>query len=443
MAITRQHRRGTTAVLTAALAVGAGVLAGCGTDANSSSASGSGTGAASSTIQVWEGYTGPDATAFAKLVSEYEAQHPGQKVSTLFVNNDDTLTKVLTAVKGGSPPDIAYLYGSWAPQVAEIPQVVNLTQTVAKSSVDWNDFFVGERDVATVNGKVIGIPALVDNLAVVYNKKLFAKAGLPVPGADWTWTQFEADAQRLTDASIKQYGTAYVTPGTEDTVWHWEALLWEAGGALLTADNKKAAFDSAAGLESLNTLRTMAVTDKSVYLDPTDNAYANLFNSGKIGMLVTGPWDLGNFPNVDYGVQVMPSYPGSAAGHQTISGPDNWVVFNNGGRQVSAAEQFLLWLTAPAQVKSFSLQSGELPTRQSVADASGFSQQMDKQQPGVSTFTANLGNVKQARPQITQYPQVSTVLGNMVVSVLLGKSTPQAALSSAASQVNAALAAGS
>ena len=33
--------------------------------------------------------------------------------------------------------------------------------------------------MATVNGKVIGIPALVDNLAVVYNKKLFAQAGLP------------------------------------------------------------------------------------------------------------------------------------------------------------------------------------------------------------------------------------------------------------------------
>jgi multiple sugar transport system substrate-binding protein len=180
-----------------------------------------------------------------------------------------------------------------------------------------------------------------------------------------------------------------------------------------------------------------------MYLDPTDNAYANLFNSGKIGMLVTGPWDLGNFPNVDYGVQVMPSYPGTSGGHQTISGPDNWVVFDNGSSQVSAAEQFLLWLTAPAQVKSFSLTTGELPTRQSVAGASGFDQQMDKLQPDVSTFTANLGNVKQARPQISQYPQISTVLGNMVVSVLLGKSTPQAALASAASQVNAALAAGS
>jgi multiple sugar transport system substrate-binding protein len=439
MAISRHRRRGTLAGLLIACTATALALAGCGTDANGG---GSSSGSASGTIQIWEGYTGPDAKAFAHLVAEYEAQHPGQKVSSLYVNNDNTLQKVLTAVKGGAPPDIAYLYGSWAPNVAQIPQVVDLTQVVQKSSVDWNDFYVGERDVATVNGKVIGIPALVDNLAVVYNKKLFAKAGLPVPGPGWTWSQFTADAQKLTDPATKQYGTAYVTPGTEDTVWHWESLLWEAGGSLLTPDNKKAAFDSAAGLESLSTLRTLAVTDKSMYLDPTDSAYGNLFNSGKIGMLVTGPWDLGSFPNVDYGVQVMPSYPGTSAGHQTISGPDNWVVFNNGSSQVSAAEQFLLWLTAPAQVKAFSLATGNLPTRQSVTGMSGFDSQMNKMLPGVSTFISNLANVKQARPQISTYPQLSQALGTMVVSVLLGKSTPQAALAAAASQVNAALAAG-
>jgi len=431
------HRlRGPLAGLLTVL-TGAAVLAGCGTDSNSS-----GGGGGAQTIQVWEGYTAAEAKAFAHLVAEYEAQHPGQKVSTLFVNNDDTLQKVLTAVRGGSPPDVAYLYGSWAPNVAQIPQVVNLTQVVQRPGVNWNDFWTGERAVATVNGKVIGIPAVVDNLAVVYNKTLFAKAGLQPPGPGWTWQQFEADAQKLTDPAIKQFGTAYVTPGTEDTVWHWEALLWEAGGQLLTPDNKKAAFDSAAGLMSLSTLRTMAVTDKSMYLDPSDSAYANLFNSGKIGMLVTGPWDLSAFPNVHYGVQVMPSYPGTSGGHKTISGPDNWVIFNNSPARVAAAEQFLLWLTAPAQVTYFAVQTGNLPTRQSVGDAAAVSQQMNAALPGVGAFVANLANVKQARPQIPQYPKISTILGTMIVSVLLGKSQPQAALTAAAQQVDQVLAAG-
>src|SRR5260370_15094988 len=261
----KAYLAGLLAVLT-----GAAVLAGCGTD----SPSGGGGGGGPQTIQIWEGYTAAEAKAFSHLVAEYEAQHPGQKVSPLFVNNDDTLQKVLTAVRGGSPPDIAYLYGSWAPNVAQIPQVVNLTKAVQRPGVNWPDFWVGEGDVASVNGKIIGIPALVDNLAVVYNKTLFAQAGLKPPSPGWTWQQFVADAAKLTDPAKKQFGTAYVTPGTEDTVWHWEALLWEAGGSILAPGNAKAAFDSPAGLQALNTLRTMSVSDHSMYLDQTDSAYA-------------------------------------------------------------------------------------------------------------------------------------------------------------------------
>src|SRR5215475_9969244 len=246
-AFSKAYLAGLLAVLT-----GAAVLAGCGTDSTSSGGGGGGV----QTIQIWEGYTEAEAKAFSHLVAEYEAQHPGQKVSPLFVNNDNTLQKVLTAVRGGSPPDIAYLYGSWAPNVAQIPQVVNLTKVVQRPGVNWSDFWLGEREAATVNGKVIGIPALVDNLAVVYNKALFAQAGLQPPSPNWTWSEFESDAQKLTDAAKKQFGTAYVTPGSEDTVWHWEALLWEAGGEILNSGNTKAAFDSPAGLESLNPLRS-------------------------------------------------------------------------------------------------------------------------------------------------------------------------------------------
>jgi multiple sugar transport system substrate-binding protein len=431
----KHRQRATLAALLPAVTAVTLALAACGTDSG-------GSGGSSGAISIWEGYTGTEAKAFTHLVAQYEKQNPGTKVNSLFVNSDNALQKVLTSVRGGTPPDIAYLYGSWAPNVAQIPQVVNLTQVVKRPGVNWNDFYVGERDVATVKGKVIGVPALVDNLAVVYNKKLFAQAGLTPPGPDWTWSEFQADAKKLTNPAIKQFGTAYVTPGSEDTVWHWEALLWEAGGQLLTPDSSKAAFDSPAGLKSLQTLQTMAVTDKSMYLDPTDSAYANLFNSGKLGMLVTGPWDLSAFPSVQYGVQVMPSYPGAAGGHQTISGPDNWVVFNNGSAHVSAAEKFILWLDAPAQVKYFSLATGNLPIRQSVATAAGFSQQMDQAQPGMSTFITNLGNVKQSRPQIALYPKISQALGTMIVSVLLGRSQPQAALTAATQQVNQILAAG-
>lgn len=407
-------------------------------------ASGCGSGSGSSSggktaITVWEGYTDVEGKAFTQLVDQFNTSHPGIKVSVLETNNDYALQKVLTAVRGGTPPDVAYLYGSWAPNVAKIPTVVDLSSVVKQPSVNWQDFYPGERAVTTVNGKVIGMPALVDNLAIVYNKTLFQKAGIAAPSPTWTWDDFRAAAKKLADPSAKQYGTSYPADASEDTVWHWEAMLWEAGGSILNSNNTQAAFNSPQGLEAMTMLKDMAVDDKSVYVDTTNSKYMDLFNAGKIGMIVTGPWDL-SAVHVPYGVQIMPSFAGSSAGHQSISGPDNWVVFNNGDSRTKAAETFLTWLTAPAQVKQFSLKTGDLPTRASVGSDQAVVEQMNKMLPGLKTYIDNLKNVKQARPQVTSYPKISEALGNAIVGVLLGKISPQAALSQAAAATNQALA---
>jgi multiple sugar transport system substrate-binding protein len=186
----------------------------------------------------------------------------------------------------------------------------------------------------------------------------------------------------------------------------------------------------------------MAVDDKSVYVDTTNSKYMDLFNAGKIGMIVTGPWDLSSV-HVDYGVHIMPSYSGSAAGHQSIAGPDNWVLFDNGTDRTTAAKAFVTWLTAPAQVKQFSLQTGDLPIRSSVGNDQSVVNQMDAKLPGLKVYIDNLSNVKQARPQVASYPKISEALGNAIVGVLLGKTIPPDALTQAARATHQALASGS
>ena len=189
---------------------------------------------------------------------------------------------------------------------------------------------------------MVGLPALVDNLSLVYNKKLFDAAGVAYPTPTWTWDDFRAAAKKLTDASTKQYGWAYVNDASEDTVWRYEALLWQSGGDILDSTGKAAGYDSPAGLKAMTLLHDMAVTDKSVYLDTGNGNYLNLFNSGKIAMLWTGPWDVSSInADVSYGVQVL---PGNGTNHASISGPDSWMVFNNGSKRVAAAKAFLQWL---------------------------------------------------------------------------------------------------
>jgi len=425
------------------------VLAAACTSNNTSSNNGGQTSSTPSGVvklTMWMGYTPPPPKPAAEydtltaLVDEFNKQNPNIQVSVQYVNSDFALQKATVALQGNKQPDISYQYGTNMPQLATAPKLVDLTQKVQEPGFNWNDFFPGERAVSTVNGKVLGIPALVDNLAVVYNKDLFAKAGVPTPTPDWTWSDLMSAAQKVNNPSKKIFGLAFPVDGSETTVWEYEAMLWAAGGDILNSDNTKAVFNQAGGVRALTTLQQMAQA-KDLYLDfhPDAGKSEELFNSGKIGMIITGPWDLSSFPAVHYGVQFMPSFdPGGS--HQTIAGPDNWVIFDNGPARVAAAWTFLKWFTSTPQLLKDSMATGHLPTRASVEAQPNFLTQFGAKFPGEDVFAENLKNVLKARPQIPQYPRVSTALGQAIVNVLLGKGSPQQELDAAAKQADGFLA---
>jgi multiple sugar transport system substrate-binding protein len=391
--------------------------------------------AAPTQVVLWHGYTDYEAKAINAAVATYNQAHPGVHVTAQFYGNADyALQKVLTAIAGGKFPDIAYLYGSWAANIAKSPKTLDLTQRVKDPSFHFDDIWRAARAAGQVNGKVIGVPALIDNLALVYNKKLFRQAHIPFPTANWTWTDMRRAAKRLTNRNTKRFGWAYVNDGSEDTVWRFEALLWEAGGDILTSDGKHAAFSSSAGVKALTFLQETVVKDRSVYLDSGNGNYANLFNSGRIAMLYTGPWDLASFPNVDYGVQILPG----DRNHQTISGPDNWVLFDNGKQRSTAAWNFMKWFLSTREHLNIALATGELPLRKSELNQPGYTKYVKKYK-GIGTFVRNLANAEKSRPTTEKYPRISQAIGQAVQSVLLGEAQPKAALDKAAARVNAIL----
>ena len=437
-------RRATVLAVTALAALS---LAACsGGTSTSTSTSTSSTGASTTqsggvvNITLSHGYTDVEAQEITAQVKTWNSTHPDIQVKLLFNGgNDGALQKTLAGMAAGSVPDIAYEYGSSMAALAGRPQVVDLTSKVNDPSFNWDDFYPFERDAATSNGKVYGVPALVDNLALVYNKKLFDAAGVAYPTAMWSWDDFRAAAKKLTDAGRKQYGWAYVDDGSEDTTWRWLAMLWQAGGDLLSPDGKASAFNSPAGLKATQLLHDMAVSDKSVYLDQGNGNYLNLFNSGKIAMLWTGPWDLSSInSDVSYGVQVLPAPNGV---HSSIAGPDNWVLFDNSSARQQAAWTFLTWLTSAQTHGQFIMATGDLPTRASETKLDSYTAYLAKY-PGDTVFVLNLTNVTTARPNTTTYPQVSQAIGSQLQGVLIGQTSPQDALTAAAQQADAALASG-
>jgi multiple sugar transport system substrate-binding protein len=414
---------------------------------SSSSSSGSAGGSGNEIdLVMWMGYTPPppenqsfEYLSIDRMVKEFEAANPNIHIELQYVNSDYALQKATVALQGNKQPDISYQYGTNMPQLAQSPKVVDLTDKVNAGDYNWDDFYQGEQAVATVDGRVLGVPALVDNLAVVYNKDLFKAAGLKPPGPDWTWDELRTDAKALTDPANNVFGLVFPADGSETMVWQYEAMLWEAGGNILNPENTKAIFNEAPGVQALDML-TSINQDGSMYLDfkPDSGKSGQLFNSGNIGMIITGPWDLSGFPDVNYGVQFMPSFEAGGS-HQTIAGPDNWVIFDNGQERVDAAWNFLSFMTSPDQVLQDSLDTSHLPTRASVAAMPAFEEFYTKY-PGTEVFVQNLDNVLQARPQVPQYPRISSALGQALIAAIQGQASSQDALNQAADQSDGFLA---
>src|SRR5947209_20484802 len=120
-------------------------VAGCGSSGGSGSSSSNG----HVSITLWEGYTDQEATAIKTLAQQFNATHHNVTVTPQYYGNSDyALQKVLAAIAGGKPPDISYLYGSWAPNTATDPSTVNLTAFVKDPSFGWSKFWLAARNVA-------------------------------------------------------------------------------------------------------------------------------------------------------------------------------------------------------------------------------------------------------------------------------------------------------
>ena len=419
------------------------LLAACssgGTD-SASSPTGSADPNAPVTITWWTGQSADAEKLLEGLGAEYHGKHPNVTINVApgAATTDDLKQKIAAGFVGGDYPDLSYAYGSWATELGNSGHTRDIAKDVAVPAVKWDEIPEAARKTATVDGRVIGVPALVDNLGLLYNKKMFDDAGVAYPTNDWTWDDMRTAAKKLTDASKRTYGLGFSVSGSEDTTWHYWPLLWQNGGQILNDDQTKATFNSPEGVKALEVLRAMAVDDKSMYLDQSDEKYPQLMYDGKVAMIIGGPWLLYDLQQkkVSYGATWL---PGTNGDHQTVSGPDVWVAFDHSdANRAAATTDFLLWLTSPEIDERWNLAYGNLPLRTSESTSPAFKTWASTYAPGAEVFFANLANAKTPRPTVEGYTEMSKYVGEAISEVLQGSAQPKEALDAAAAKSTDAL----
>ncbi len=416
-------RRGiAAAVLAAAIAVSASA---CGSSGTSSSTSGSKASAAPVTITWWDTSDATnEAPTYKALVAAFEKANPTITVKYVNVPFADAQSKFQTAAGATGAPDVLRADVGWLPGFAQAGYLLPLTGTAA--AADSAKFEPQLIQQATYDGKLYGMPEVTDTLGLMYNKALFAKAGITT--APTTWDQLKAD-MALVKSKDGVDGFAF-NPQSYYTM----PFLFGEGTDMIDGTAKKITINSPAAVTAVNTLKGLLAAPGAAKLDTTTNGYANImdaFESGKVASIIQGPWETTNVykgsafaDKSNLGVAEVPA--GSAGKPGAPIGGHNLVAYaGSDAAHQAASEKFIAFMTSASSQVTIATKNATLPTRSDAYTAAVTAN------PGIAAFQPILAAGVARVPDPT-YSSLYTPLQTDLTKILMGQESVQKGLDNTA-----------
>ncbi len=200
-----------------------------------------------------------------------------------------------TNAAGGELPDVFNMSQPFFYFYAVNEAVLNLQPYWDEFGVDtsvWGSGLVGPYRWGE-NGDLYAAPVNWDTITVFYNKDMFDAKGLAYPTADWTWDDFAAYAEALTDPEADVYGAA-VYAEYQAGYPNWIAATGET--PVVDAARTDCTLDNPGSLEALNFLKGLYdkgyMPSVSVMGGTSADDAFNFWASGKVAMITGGSWKL-------------------------------------------------------------------------------------------------------------------------------------------------------
>ena len=415
------RRRG---IVTAGLLAGALIVgtAACGSDDNTPN-----TPAAEpeGTVTWWDTSDATnEAPAFKELIAKFEAANPKIKVNYVNVPFDQARDKFKTAAQSGAgAPDVMRAEVAWTPEFASLGYLSALDGTPALDKAE--DYLAGPVGSTKFNGKTYAIPQVTDTLALLYNKKLLADAGIANPPATMA---------ELKDAGLKLKANKveglYLNPGG----YFLLPFIYGEGGDLLNVDSKKVTVNAPEAVKGLQTVQDLFASGAAAKPALTDgyNNMQTLFKEGKVGMVINGPWsvadDLSGAAFKDKSnLGIAPIPAGSTGKAGSPVGGHNYAIYA-GSAVIPAAEKFIAFMNSAESQAFLAGKLGLLPTRTSAYDLP------DAKASEIVTAFKPVLEKATTRPAIPEGGSLFTPLDTQYINVLSGKASAQQGLDAVAEE---------
>jgi N,N'-diacetylchitobiose transport system substrate-binding protein len=217
-----------------------------------------------------------------KFETEYEGAHQGIDLDIQIQAWDGIGERVTAALASTDAPDVIEVGNTQVAQYSASGGVTDLTAKVGDlKGADW---LPGLAQPGNIDGKQYGIPWYAANRVVVYNKDLFASAGISKPPATRDeWLEVTKKLNKDGNQGI------YLTGQT------WYALagfIWDEGGDLAIQEGGKwkGALDTPQALAGMDFYKQLQALGKG----PKDADEANppqheVFAQGKVAQIIAVP----------------------------------------------------------------------------------------------------------------------------------------------------------
>ncbi|WP_066195574.1 extracellular solute-binding protein [Gracilibacillus timonensis] len=250
-------------------------------------------------VVLWNPFSGGDGEYFEGLVEKFNDDQSDIFVNSVFQDNEEYYTKLITSLSAGEGPDIAVAHTHVLSELINGDLIVGMDELASEEGLDWDEFNQNILDATVFNGEHYAVPMDTHALIMFQNNELLREADLlnddgsikmeeTPEGFIEFLTQLKED---LPDGKIP---FAFGSEGG-GLYWLWWAYYSQLGGEGIVSedpDNPEYVLDLEKGIEAANYIKNFFDEE----LIPLNLASpSSEFESGNAAIVSSGVWDTGLF----------------------------------------------------------------------------------------------------------------------------------------------------
>jgi multiple sugar transport system substrate-binding protein len=376
-----------------------------------------------------------------QIAREFEAQNPDITVVMEYVGYDYVHDKIVTGMAANPPGyDAAMIDVIWPDEFIKAGYLLDVTGRVTADMK--SGIFAAAWNGVTRNGKIYGMPWLMDVKYFMYNKDILQQAGFTAPPK--TWEELVDQAKAIKQKGLAEYPITWSWNQKEGVTCDYAVLLFGNGGSFVDA-NGKPAFNNEKGVQVLTWMKKTiddGLTNPSA-VSSDENAVEANFLAGKSAFAVNWLFQYSDSNDATKSQIVgkaafapMPVFAAGAAAGVKGSSVDGSSAFGIMATTPYPDQvwKFLTYLASNEVQTKYSAEM--LPVWQSAFQGDNLAKLQAANATNPVTVPAFVAQFPFAneRPTVSYYNEASAALQLAIQEALTGVKSPQQALDEAAAK---------